>query len=126
MSARGKGQDLEDPELEKVRQVAQIATPMPVNKAALDYISERNSKRDQLSDIPFHRLWQPADAGQLRFVGLRESAQQSLLLLSNGNETLVLPITQQQRKHLAQQQRGITVRISQTTAIHVQAQTQER
>src|SRR6202022_5199140 len=52
----------EDPELEKARQAAQTATPAPANGAALEYITERNSKRDRISDIPFHRLWKPADA----------------------------------------------------------------
>ena len=46
-----------DPALEKARAAAQAATPAPVNKAALEYITERNSKRDRLPDIPFHRLW---------------------------------------------------------------------
>jgi hypothetical protein len=46
----------DDPELEKARQAAQAAAPAPVNKPALEYITERNSKRDRLPDIPFHRL----------------------------------------------------------------------
>jgi hypothetical protein len=45
-----------DPELEKARAVAQAAAPAPVNKAALEYITERNLKRDRIADIPFHRL----------------------------------------------------------------------
>ncbi len=76
----------DDPELEKARQAAQAAAPTPINKAALDYIAERNSKRDRLPDIPFHRLWRPSDAGELTFVGLRSVAQQNLLIASNGTE----------------------------------------
>jgi hypothetical protein len=91
-----------DPELEKARAAAQAAAPAPLNKAALDYVAERNSKRDRLADIPFHRLWQPADAGERTFVGLRSIAQQNLLIASNGTEHLVLPITPDQRQHLAQ------------------------
>ena len=37
----------DDPGLEKARQAAQAAAPVPVNKAALEYITERNSKRDR-------------------------------------------------------------------------------
>jgi Relaxase/Mobilisation nuclease domain/Large polyvalent protein-associated domain 7 len=73
-------------ELEKARAAAQAAAPAPVNKAAVEYITERNSKRDRLPDIPFHRLWQPEDAGELTFVGLRVVDQQNLLIASNGTE----------------------------------------
>ena len=115
-----------DPELEKARQAAQAAAPVPVNKAALEYITERNSKRDRLPDIPFHRLWQPADAGELTFVGLRVVAQQNLLIASNGTEHLVLPITPEQRHHLAQHQRGITLTISSAVTIQAHVQGLER
>ncbi len=116
----------EDPELEKARAAAQAAAPAPVNKAALDYITERNSKRDRLPDIPFHRLWRPADAGELTFVGLRSVAQQNLLIASNGTENLVLPITPEQRQHLAQHQRGITLTISSAVTIQTHVQGLER
>ena len=116
----------DDPELEKARQAAQAAAPAPVNKAALEYITERNSKRDRLPDIPFHRLWQPADAGELTFVGLRVVAQQNLLIASNGTEHLVLPITPEQRQHLAQHQRGITLTISSAVTIQAHVQGLER
>jgi Large polyvalent protein-associated domain 7 len=82
-----------DPELEKARSAAQATALAPVNKAALEYIAERNSKRDRVTDIPFHRLWQTADAGDFTFVGLRVVAQQNLLIAGNGTEHLVLPIT---------------------------------
>ena len=115
-----------DAELEKAKAAAQAATPAPANKAALEYITERNSKRDRVTDIPFHRLWQPADAGELTFVGLRVVAQQNLLIASNGTEHLVLPITPEQRQHLAQHQRGITLTISPAVTIQTQVQGLER
>jgi hypothetical protein len=116
----------DDPELEKARAAAQAAAPAPVNKAALEYITERNSKRDRLPDIPFHRLWRPGDAGELTFVGLRSVAQQNLLIASNGTEHLVLPITAEQGHHLAQHQRGITLTISPTVTIQAHVQGLER
>jgi DNA relaxase TraI-like protein/conjugative element/phage-associated large polyvalent protein len=115
-----------DAELEKARQAAQTAAPAPLNKAALDYIAERNSRRDRLSDIPFHRLWRPADAGELTFVGLRSVAQQNLLVASNGIENLVLAITPEQRHYLAQHQRGIFLTISSAVTIHTHVQGFER
>ena len=115
-----------DAELERARQAAEAAAPAPVNKAALDYITERNSKRDRLPDIPFHRLWRPEDAGELTFVGLRSIAQQSLLIASNGTEHLVLAITPEQRQHLAQHQRGILLTISSAVTIQAQVQGLER
>ncbi len=91
------GVSFEDPALEQARRDAQAATPEPLNQAALDYISERNAKRDPISDIPLHRLWQPTDAGRLIFVGFRLVNGQNLLLVRSGPEILALPITQQQR-----------------------------
>jgi hypothetical protein len=114
------------PELEKARAAAQAATPAPVNKAALEYITERNSKRDWLPDIPLHRLWRPADTGEVTFVGLRSVAQQNLLIASNGTEYLVLPITAEQGHHLAQHQRGITLTISSAVTIQAHVQGLER
>jgi Relaxase/Mobilisation nuclease domain/Large polyvalent protein-associated domain 7 len=115
-----------DAELEKARQAAQAAAPAPVNKSALEYITERNSKRDRVPDIPFHRLWRPEDAGELTFVGLRIVAQQNLLIASNGTENLVLAITPEQRQHLAQHQRGIPLTISSAVTIHTHVQGMER
>jgi hypothetical protein len=115
-----------DAELEKARQAAQTAAPAPANKAAAAYIAERNSKRDRVTDIPFHRLWQPADAGELTLVGLRVVAQQNLLIASNGTEHLVLAITPEQWQHLAQHQRGITLTVSPAVTIQTQVQGLER
>ena len=115
-----------DPELEKARQAALASAPAPANKAALEYVTERNSKRDRVIDIPFHRLWQPADAGELTFVGLRVVAQQNLLTASNGTEHVVLAITPEQRQHLAQHQRGIPLTISAGVTIHAHVQGLER
>jgi hypothetical protein len=115
-----------DRELEKARQAAQATAPVPVNKGAVEYVTERNSKRDRLPDIPFHRLWRPEDAGELTFVGLRVVAQQNLLIASNGTEHLVLSITPEQRQHLAQHQRGIALTISAAVTIHAHVQGLER
>ena len=115
-----------DENLEKARAAAQAATPPPISKAALEYITERNSKRDRLPDIPFHRLWRPEDAGEHTFVGLRIVAQQNLLIASNGTENLVLAITPGQRQHLAQHQRGISLTISAGVTIHTHVQGLER
>ena len=116
----------EDPELEKARTAAQAATPAPVNKAALEYITERNLKRDRIADIPFHRLWRAEDAGELTFVALRVVDRQNLLIASNGTEYLVLPITAEQRHHLAQHQRGIPLTISSAVTIQAHVQGLER
>jgi hypothetical protein len=115
-----------DAELEKARQAAQAAAPAPVNRAAVEYITERNSKRDRLLDISFHRLWRPADAGELMFVGLRSVAQQNLLIASNGTENLVLAITPEQRQHLAQHQCDIALTISAGVTIEAHVQGLER
>ena len=115
-----------DENLEKTRAAAQAGAPAPVNKAGLEYITERNSKRGRLPDIPFHRLWRPEDAGELTFVGLRVVAQQDLLVASNGTEHLVLAITPNQRQHLAQHQRGIILTISAGVTIHTHVQGLER
>ena len=68
----------------------------------------------------------PADAGELTFVGLRSVAQQNLLVASNGTEHLVLAITPEQRQHLAQHQRGITLTISSVVTIQAHVQGLER
>jgi len=83
----------QDPAIEKVRLDARAIAPLPISRAAQSYIDERNSKRDHISDIPFHRLWQSSDAGQLIFSGLRVIDHQHLLLVSNGDEIIVLPIS---------------------------------
>ncbi|MGA8657814.1 MAG: hypothetical protein WB586_16840, partial [Chthoniobacterales bacterium] len=85
---------------------------VPVSRAAQSYIDERNSKRVRVSDIPLHRLWQSSDAGELTFNGLRIVDHQNLLLLSNGAETIVLPISPQQRRQLAPIARGTRLTIS--------------
>ena len=101
-----------DPRIEKVRLDARALAPVPISRAAQSYIDERNSKRTRISDIPFHRLWQASDAGQLTFSGLRVVDQQNLLLVSNGAEMLVLPISPEQRRELAPIVRGTCLTIS--------------
>jgi hypothetical protein len=111
-----------DPVIEKVRLDARAIAPVPVSRAAQSYIDERNSKRDRISDIPFHRLWQTSDAGQLVFSGLRVVDQQNLMLVSKGDEMLVLPISPQQRRHLAPLQRGTRLTISSQVLIQTPEQ----
>jgi hypothetical protein len=102
----------ENPEVEQARQAGRAAAPAPISGAAQSYIHERNSKRNRISDIPFHRLWRSSDAGPLAFNGLRVVEHQTLLLLSNGMEMIVLPISPQQRRELASIQRGTQLNIS--------------
>ena len=111
-----------DPAIEKVRLDARAIAPVPISRAAQSYIDERNSKRDRISDIPFHRLWQSSDAGQLIFSGLRVVDHQNLLLVSKGDEMLVLPISSQQRRHLAALQRGTRLTISSQLLIQTPVQ----
>ena len=112
----------QDPAIEKVRLDARALAPVPISRAAQSYIDERNSKRDRISDIPFHRLWQSSDAGELGFSGLRVVDHQNLLLVSNGTETIVLPISPQQRRHLAPIQRGTNLTISSQLLIQTPVQ----
>jgi hypothetical protein len=51
-------------------------------------------------------------------------AQQNLLIVSNGTEHLVLPITSDQRLSLAQHPRGTCLIISQTVRIQANVQGQ--
>jgi hypothetical protein len=57
---------------------------------------------------------------------LRVVDPQNLLIASNGTEHLVLPITAEQRQHLAQHQRGITLTISAAVTIQAHVQGLER
>jgi hypothetical protein len=116
----------QDPAIEKVRLDARALAPVPISRAAQAYIDERNSKRDRMSDIPFHRLWQASDAGQLIFNGLRVVDHQNLLLVSNGTEMIVLPISPQQRRELASIQRGTQLTISSQLLIQTPVQGLER
>jgi hypothetical protein len=111
-----------DPAIEKVRLDARAIAPVPISRAAQSYIDERNCKRDRISDIPFHRLWQSSDAGQLIFSGLRVVDHQNLLLVSNGDEMIVLPISPQQRRQLAPIQRGTPLTISSQLLIQTPVQ----
>ena len=111
-----------DPAIEKVRLDARALAPVPISRAAQAYIDERNSKRGRISDIPFHRLWQSSDAGELGFSGLRVVDHQNLLLVSNGTEMIVLPVSPQQRRHLAPIQRGTRLTISSQLLIQTPVQ----
>jgi hypothetical protein len=101
-----------DPAIEKARLEARALAPVPISRAAQSYIDERNSKRDRIGDIPFHRLWQASDAGQLAFSGPRVVDNQNLLLISDGIDMIVLPISAQQRRQLAPIPRGTPLTIS--------------
>jgi len=112
----------QDPAIEKVRLAARALAPVLVSRAAQSYIDERNSKRDRISDIPFHRLWQSSDSGELTFNGLRVVDHQNLLLVSNGAEIIVLPISPQQKRQLAPIARGAPVTISPELSIQTPVQ----
>jgi hypothetical protein len=112
----------QDPAIEKVRLEARALAPVLVSRAAQSYIDERNSKRDRISDIPFHRLWQSSDSGELTFNGLRVVDHQNLLLVSNGAEIIVLPISPQQKRQLAPIARGAPVTISPELSIQTPVQ----
>jgi hypothetical protein len=116
----------ENPEVEQARQAGRAAAPVPISGAAQSYIHERNSKRNRISDIPFHRLWRSSDAGLLAFNGLRVVDHQTLLLLSNGTEMIVLPISPQQRRELASIQRGTQLNIGSQLLIQTPVQGLER
>jgi hypothetical protein len=75
-----------------------------------------------MNDIPFHRLWKSSDAGELVFSGLRVVDNQNLLLVSNGFETIVLPISPQQRRELAPIPRGTRLTISSQLLIQTPVQ----
>jgi Relaxase/Mobilisation nuclease domain/Large polyvalent protein-associated domain 7 len=115
-----------DAAIEQARLAARAAAPVPLSRAAEAYIAERNSKRGRMTDIQPHRLWQTSDAGEVEFAGLRAVENQNLLLTSNGSETLVLPISPQQRQTLALAKRGIPVMISTELLIQPHIQGLER
>jgi len=112
----------EDPAIENVRVHNRALSPVPISRAAQSYIDERNSKRGRMNDIPFHRLWKSSDAGELVFSGLRVVDNQNLLLVSNGSETIVLPISPQQRRELAPIPRGTRLTISSQLLIQTPVQ----
>ena len=68
--------------------------------------------------------WHEVKSGT--FVALRVVDRQNLLVASNGTENLVLPITAEQRHHLAQHQRGIPLTISSAVTIQAHVQGLER
>jgi len=111
-----------DPAIERVRCDARALAPVPVSRAAQSYIDERNSKQDRISDLPFHRLWQSSDSGELTFKGFRVVDHQNLLLVSNGAEIIVLPISPQQRRQLAPIARGAPLTISPELSIQMPVQ----
>ena len=67
-----------------------------------------------------------SDVGELVFSGLRVVDQQDMLLVSNGTEMIVLPISPQQRRHLAPMQRGTRLTISSQLLIQTPVQGLER
>jgi Relaxase/Mobilisation nuclease domain len=112
----------DDPAIENVRVHSRAFSPVPISRAAQSYIGERNSKRGRMNDIPFHRLWNSSDTGEFVFSGLRVVDNQNLLLVSNGSETIVLPISPQQRRELAPIPRGTRLTISSQLLIQTPVQ----
>lgn len=77
----------------------QLVGRSPVEKASVDsagasaairsYVLERNSLRAQISDIPYHAVWTPADAGPVLYQGRRKLAGSWALLFLKGETMLV-------------------------------------
>lgn len=68
------------------------ATGAEPSKSVTDWIEKRNSSRDKISSLDYHRLWQQSDAGRATYQGRRKMEDGSeVLLLKRGDEMLVKP-----------------------------------
>lgn len=104
-----------DPELERARQVAEIARRReaesqraPTNAA--EYVAERNARREGVGDVAPHRLWTAGDAGDFTYAGRRAFADGSeAVLLRRGEEVVVKPSTDAQVAKASRWRRGEAV-----------------
>lgn len=57
-----------------------------------DYIAERNKLRAQISDIPYHRVWEKKDAGASKYMGKRQfkNGLTAVLIQKTSGEMLIL------------------------------------
>lgn len=68
------------------------ATGADASNSVIEWIEKRNSSRDKLSSIDYHKLWQQSDAGRATYQGRRKMEDGSeVLLLKRGDEMLVKP-----------------------------------
>ncbi len=61
--------------------------------AVRTYVAERNSLRAKISDIVYHALWTPADAGPVLYQGRRKLAGNWALLFLKGETMLVKAVS---------------------------------
>ena len=61
-----------------------------------EYIAERNKLRAQISDIPYHRVWDKKDAGASKYMGKRQfkGGVTALLIQRSSGEMLILSTKQ--------------------------------
>lgn len=80
---------------ERKRLIEARAPDAPNGSAALDQlIAERNSKREKISSIDYHRSWSPTDAGEAVYQGRRKLSDGSeAVLLKRGDVVLVKAIS---------------------------------
>lgn len=74
------------------RNVSRAESVNFISKSADKYIAERESKRQQLTDIPKHRRYNKADEGLVQFAGVRQIDGDNLVLLKHDDQIVVLPI----------------------------------
>ena len=63
-----------------------------ISDAAGKYIAERELKRQKITDIPRHRLYNKSDEGPVQFAGIRQIDGELLALLKRDDFIVVLPI----------------------------------
>ncbi|WGO96399.1 relaxase/mobilization nuclease domain-containing protein (plasmid) [Pseudomonas viciae] len=82
-------------EAERNRLVETRAPDAPTSSTALEQlVAERNSKREKISSIDYHRAWSPADAGKAVYLGRRKLKDGSeAVLLKRGDVVLVKGIS---------------------------------
>lgn len=82
-------------EAERKRLIEARAPDAPNSSAALEQlIAERNSKREKISSIDYHRAWSPSDAGEAVYQGRRKLSDGSeAVLLKRGDVVLVKAIS---------------------------------
>jgi len=62
------------------------------SKLLVDWIEKRNSLREKISSLGYHRVWRKDDAGRAKYQGRRKMEDGSeVLLLRRGDEILVKP-----------------------------------
>jgi len=83
----------------------------PPSSGVIAWIADRNRMRERISDIYYHRLWVPADAGEVIYRGRRHAGDTEVVLLEHGREMLVMPVTHAQAAKASTWQLGKVVLI---------------